>query len=887
MRNGMIGFTVAIVLLTPIQAAQAQNSQNAPKPSDHSATMVKAPGPQYATSPFGEFFVGANWRDIWAMPVRVPILNLGRFAGGLKPTEEGGNQSRTLRFKGADGQTYIFRSTDKFMRRALPSDFQDTPIGSLMQDASSSLHPTGALVVAPLQEVAGLLQAVPTLVILPNDPRLGEFREKFGGTMGQLELRPDEVEDGVPAFANALKISGTEKLLEELEQNLDNRLDSRDYLSARLVDFLIGDSDRGADQWRFARFDQGELRTWRPIPRDRDYAFMSSQGMVGFVGKMVVPKLLNFTENMPKLGSLTFMTQDFDRSHLVDLPWAAWDSIVTRIETGLTDDAIRAAVNRLPEEHRARSARIVTGLRARRTQLRATARDYYNMVSQEADVFGSNADDRAEIERQPDGSVDVRLFSKKSGDQPRLMRRFHPAETREVRVYLQDGDDQAIVRGSSASGIKVRVTGGAGADVLVDSSRVAGSSEATVFYDASGKNRIEGGPSTRISLKEFETLQPIIDPEADPPPKEPEVKEERRGVFQDLQNNNDDYLSDKTSASTTRFWGERGGFSPVLDYGEGAGLIVGAGVSHKKYGFRHSPFENRAYLNVLYGVSSGGFGADGFAQHHFENSSALVNIRARATQFESNRFYGFGNDTELIDRRTALVLRDEVSVHPAIGWGTGESRFMTIGPVVRYLRAHPREDSPASADLPGASAPYGQAGIQMDLEADHRVTGETRTGYALRASVSGFPALWDVNSAYARANVEGLLYIPLSWPTLALRGGAARVFGNEFPLHDAAFLGGRQTLRGYRFNRLAGDTEVHAGAELQLPVGEITIISRTRVGVFGVGDIGRVWFDGDSAGKWHNGVGGGLWLETLRQTVSVTYAHGEENRLYLQFGWPF
>jgi hypothetical protein len=885
MRNGRL----ALILVFACMAVAGVSAQSpAPRPTENATMLVRVPGAQYGHPVIGEFFAGSNWRNVWTLPVRVRVLDLATFAGGLKATEAGGNQSRTLRFKGEDGRTYIFRSTDKFMKRALPSDLKDTPIGNLMQDASSSLHPTGALVVAPLQEIVGLLQAVPTLVILPNDERLGEFRDQYAGMMGQFEERPDEAEEGVKAFANADNIVGTEKLLEELEESTDNRLESRDYLSARLIDFLIGDSDRGADQWRWARFDKGDLRTWRPIPRDRDYAFMTSEGLIGLLGRAVLPKLVVYKREMPRIESLTFMTRDFDRSHLVDLPWAAWDSIVTRLETGLTDAVIQDAMNRLPEEQRPLSGRIADGLRARRGQLREIAREYYQMVANEADVFGSNVDERAVISRGAEGMVEVSLFSKKSGNVARFTRTFHRLETREIRVYMQGGDDHVTVRGSVPNSIKVRVIGGAGDDVLIDSSSVAGIRDATVFYDATGKNQIQPGPSTRVSRAPFETAQPLAEIDGEPQKQNPDLPpEERRGVFQDLQNNQADYLTDKTSASSNRFWGVRGGFSPILDYEEGAGVIVGGGISRTTYGFRHDPYQTRAKFDLLYGLRHGGLGGEAFLEHRFESSRALINFFARATQFEANRFYGYGNDTERVDRDLALVMRDEVLVHPAIGWSTGKARYLTIGPVVRHVSAHPEEDSPAAEGVTGVSQRYGQAGLQLDYVGDYRSIGENRRGFAVRASASAFPSVWDVTSSYGRAELQGTLYVPLKKPTLALRAGATRVFGDDFPLHDAAFLGGRKSLRGYRWNRFAGDTGLHGGAELQVPVGEITLLSRTRVGVFGLADIGRVWFNGSSEGGWHTSKGGGLWLETLRQSVSVAYAHGEEGRIYLQYGWPF
>src|SRR5690606_23920614 len=117
--------------------------------------------------------------------------------------------------------------------------------------------------------------------------------------------------------------------------------------------------------------------------------------------------------------------------------------------------------------------------------------------------------ERAEIERLSDGSVEVRLYGESTaggaplavspsppagavragataGAMPYFQRRFMPGETREIRVYMQGGDDVVRVTGHAEESIRVRVLGGGGDDDLVDSSTVARGGWATRFYTAHG-----------------------------------------------------------------------------------------------------------------------------------------------------------------------------------------------------------------------------------------------------------------------------------------------------------------------------------------------------------------------------------------------------------------
>src|SRR3989442_10968654 len=95
--------------------------------------------------------------------------------------------------------------------------------------------------------------------------------------LGQLEDRPTVDPEEDIGFEGAEKIASTQKLWERLTRDSRERVDSRAFLAARLLDVFVGDWDRHPDQWRWGRVDQGDLPVWRPIPRDRDQAFSRSE----------------------------------------------------------------------------------------------------------------------------------------------------------------------------------------------------------------------------------------------------------------------------------------------------------------------------------------------------------------------------------------------------------------------------------------------------------------------------------------------------------------------------------------------------------------------------------------------------------------------------------
>ncbi|MCH7516917.1 MAG: hypothetical protein IIB08_07325, partial [Bacteroidetes bacterium] len=243
------------------------------------------PGEQYKAGWFHNFWFGKHWRDIWTTPIRVRVLNLSTFAGGLTPLKVGGGlQTKSLHFNGKDGNIYKFRSISKDPTKVLESELQESLIADVLQDQISSANPLGALVVVPLLNAVDVLQAEPQLFVLPDDEMLGKFRKEFGGMLGMIEIHPDEREDGKPGFAGADKIVGTYKLFHRLEQKRSEKVDSKEYFKARLMDNYVGDWDRHTDQWRWARYDVNGEELWRPIPRDRDQAFPKYDGVFPSLG---------------------------------------------------------------------------------------------------------------------------------------------------------------------------------------------------------------------------------------------------------------------------------------------------------------------------------------------------------------------------------------------------------------------------------------------------------------------------------------------------------------------------------------------------------------------------------------------------------------------------
>jgi hypothetical protein len=786
------------------------------------------------------------------------VLDLRTFAGGLTPVSKGGGQqTKSLLLRAPDGREFFFRSVDKDPSATLPAELRPTVAGNVVRDQTSSALPTGPLIVDPLLTAAGIPHAESGFYVLPRDPRLGEFQAEFAGLMGFLEERIGGA-DGLPShWGGATEIIGSDTLLARMNRAPDERVDTRAFLTARLFDLLIGDWDRHAGQWRWARFGSALPHRWVPIPQDRDQAFVKYDGILLTVARQSAPQLTNFGPDYPYIAGATWNGRDLDRRLLVELEWPDWQSAATKLQGALTDDVINDAVRALPPEHYAlRGPSIAAALRARRDHLQEAARDYYDLLAKQVDVRGTEGTDEASIVRQDDGIVELTLSRRRAtpANEPYFRRRFDPHSTKEIRLFLGPDDDRAIVRGTRG-GPLLRIIGGGGLDQLVDSSR--GGRER--FYDDPNASEKTSGLATKIDRRPY--TAPRKDPQSLPP----------------------------------RDWGKRWTASFWGTIGPDAGLLIGGGRTLTVYGFRQDPFASRHRFRAGFATGPTSYRADYTGEFRRENSVGGFDILVRASGIDVISFHGFGNEISAPGNNEFYrVTQDAFGLLPSLVFPLGRRATIRVGGILKYASTDPRPGRflATLGNLYGTGN-FGEVGGGVTARFDSRNRSNAATrGVVLEVGGKVYPAVWDVDSTFGEAYGEAATYltpsIPLQ-PTLALRVGGRKLWG-RFPFFEAAFLGGSSTVRLGRVNRFAGDASAYGSAELRLPVARVTLVLPADFGVFGLADGGRVFLEGESSDKWHSAFGGGIWLAYLDRanTISAAVAAGDERTgVYVQAGFGF
>lgn len=848
--NSVLGAALSLVALLAPQL----RAQDPARPNPR--LEQQAPGEQYDAGGLHRFLLGGDYRSLWTTPVSVPVLDLGTFAGGLKPVSSGGGkQTKSLLLKGADGREFFFRSVDKDASAILPPELRPTVAGSIVRDQTSSAFPTAPPVVGRLLDAVQIPHPDEQLFVLPDDPRLGRFRSDYAGLMGYLQERIGGARGPAAHWKDAAEIIDSDSLLARVDRSPDDRVDTRAFLAARLMDLLVGDWDRHRDQWVWLRRGDALPRRWTPVPRDRDQAFARYDGLLLFVARQTAPQLTNYGPGYPYMAGATWNGRDLDRRFLVDLERTTWDSVANALRSKLTDSVIDHAVRALPPEHyRLWGPRLAAALRARRDRLPDAAGEFYRLLAEEVDVHGTNQPDHAVLTRLPQGGLELTLSRNGAEDEPYFSRRFEPKTTSEVRIFLGEGDDSATTRGRT-DGILVRILGGDGQDRLVDSS-TSGSER---FYDD------PRAPKRTFGLRSDVDRRPYTLPPRNPNELPP------------------------------RDWGQHWALIGWGSFGPDIGLFLGGGATLTTYGFRKYPFDKRHRFRAGFASGPTTYRFDYRGEYRRENSRSYARLLARASGIDVIGFHGFGNETGAPgDREFFRVTQDAFSLEPSMVLAVGSAGELQLGPIIKYVSTDDRPDRflATLGDLYGTGQ-FGEIGAGASFRVDTRDRPSAATrGVFLEVGGKVYPSLWNVDRTFGELNAVASTYFtaraPLR-PTLALRAGGRKLWGT-FPYFEAAFIGDASTVRLGRFNRYAGDAMAHGNAELRLALGSMKVVLPAEVGVFGLADAGRVFLEGESSSEWHTAFGGGVWIGFLERahTLSAAVASSDERTgVYIQAGFGF
>ncbi len=815
------------------------------------ATRIVAANPGYRASALHKWFWGSNWRSLWEIPVELNTLDLSSEKGGLVAVKRGGGmQTLSVRLENPDELQFVVRSVIKDGERVLPPAWQGTFVGTIINDIMSFSHPYSVLPIPALADAVGIYHTNPRVVWVPPDLRLGKFSDFVGGSLMVFEERPNKDMSHEASFGNSEDVVGWAEMYSDTVRDNDDRVDVHFMARNRLFDMWISDWDRHKDQWRWAAFKDPDRngKLYRPIPRDRDNAFMRLNPFMYPILKPFI-KFQDFRENYGIKGLATNGRWQ-DHRFLGKLSRDEWIAIADSMQVSLTDQTIEDAFNAWPAAIvEASGEEMLRIAKVRRDKLSDVAEQFYALHARSVDVLGSNKHERFEVTRLNDEETLIVVYriTEEGEIRSEMYRRtIKHSETREVNLYGLGGNDHFVVTGRAEHGVIIHAVGGAGNDHFFDDSYVTGPRKLTRFFDSTHPgNTFSPGNETHITRSD------------DP----------------------------KHNAYTGEYEFEQIYPVPLLAFDSEDGFTLTLLGLLPKQGFRQSPSVLHTF-SVSFTTQTHAFSGtyEAISTEAFDNWDSGVRI-SYADADNTINFYGLGNETPE-DRKDLFT--------------SGLSRFFAGMPFqYQHFLGLSLEFVPGveSSELtqekfelledisqPGLSAP--QKGRQwfsvLYSTIDFKYVDQTDNplhGFHWDVHFDGHVGLTTRADSYFRAGSFLSLYTSLPTKrqvTFAGRVGGDHIFGT-FPFYEASTLGGRTNLRGYQSSRFSGRSSLFINTDLRV---ELFRIRRGflpgRIGMIVFFDVGRVWTDEEKSSIWHAGYGLGIWYNIVDEML-VSFSSGKSD----------
>ena len=908
-----VATTAAAAPVTPVEKRTKKDKDAVVMPALPTArrnfrdsSIVVAVNPRYNEhGKFHDWLLGEHYRKEWATPVRFPLLDLATDRGGLVPYKTGGGkQTASLKVRNDAGHNYTLRGIDKDPAAVLPEALRTGFAKDILQDQISAQHPFASFVLPPLGTAAGILHTNPVPVYIPQDPLLGQYYGAFANTPAALEEDAKDDQSNVASLNFAKNLVSTEKMLEHLLEDNDDKLDQVAFARSRLFDMWIGDWDRHEDQWRWAEVKSKDgNRTYTAVPEDRDIVFFKGDGVLPFLvsRKFAVRNFQNFGYDYADYKGLNQTALSNDRTFMGSVTRAQWVAQAAYMKEHLTDAVIEQAFReKWPKEiYDLHAAEIIAKLKSRRDLLPDLAAKYADVVAKIVEVRGTQKNEKFVVERLPNG--DTHLTVRKITKEGKLSKVLYDRTlehnvTDELRLYGISGKDVYVVKGTAKKAIKLRLVAGTGRDSITDVSRVSGFQHQSQIYDADTGNVINAGKEARLRLESG------VDVSRYDHPKRFDLK---------------DYRLNYTGPSL--FFG----------YNIDDGPLLGGGVTHRRYGFRRTPFSSEQSIVANFAPArSAAYNIKYTGQ--FTRILGKYDLRVAAQYYGPQllyNFFGLGNNTANLATEDAnrgvktvrtvnnayRVRFDKLTVTPTLERGLFSFLKMGFGPQYEQFRV---EQSPIGSVIKDSLTT--KAG---ELTYENRRFGIRSTDFQVNQYLGGlFYLNLDASSSpknprigirwynevqynfqlngeqlrFGRLSSEIRAYLTPNLPfqiTYAGRLGVAHNLG-DYRFYQANTLGGTTNLRGYRRTRYAGRSVVYANAEARLQLLTFNAyLFPGKLGIMGLADAGRVYSDNDvrtGIGAFHTGYGGGVYIDILKQAViNATYSIGEEKLVFVGFDFLF
>lgn len=812
-----------------------------------------------------KYFFGSHYRSIFGTAIQAPVADLSTLYGGLSPIiSGGGNQSLSLRLQDANGRQYVMRglkkSTKQFLQSAIFKDtyvkdkIEDTFIESFIDDFYTTSHPYTPFIVGKLSDEVNLYHTNPKLYYVPKQNVLGKYNDQYGDQLYMIEERPHKSQKDILSFGKGEDIIGTTDVLQNLEADEKYTIDTEMYLRARIFDFLIGDWDRHADQWRWVEKTEGKHIIYQPIPRDRDQAFAKIDGaLLKLINKLpALRHMQNFEESFAHPRWINKTAFPLDKIFLQQTTLEDWKNSAQWVSEQISDEIIKETFNMLPSEVKDQyTDDIIEILKARRIELVNFVEKYHNELMKFATVVGTNKKDKFEITTEAD-KITVNYYRiKKDGEQLTKTYTYTSDVTKEIWVYGLDDDDVLMVNGSDSS-IQLKLIGGRNNDVY----DIHSDTNIKIFDYKSKNNTFYTNKGKKILKDQYAINQ---------------------------------YDYRKVPLNTFSLL-------PNVGYNKDNGVMIGVSGSYEIKKFNQNPFTQKHTFGAKYDFATSGIIANYVGKFKDYSNSGFWSLEGLMTSSNFSRnFFGLENmtyyDHEAFEDHYYRVRTSQLEIKPSYEWkGRNGSSFL-VGATYESTKIEKTNNRLVDQQLVTAlSDTYNRnhyLGARMLYQFSNYDNTQEPTvglGFSFLGGTRHNLESKKQSHQYIRSKLNWVVPLTkdkrMTWSSSYV---FEKLVGDDFHFYQAASIGSNNGLRGYRQQRFIGHTAMVSSQDIRFKMKDISnSFLPLSYGIYAGYDVGRIWSKYDLSNSWKHSYGGGVWFNALESFTAHlgVFSSKEEDVLF-------
>ena len=327
-----------------------------------------------------------------------------------------------------------------------------------------------------------------------------------------------------------------------------------------------------------------------------------------------------------------------------------------------------------------------------------------------------------------------------------------------------------------------------------------------------------------------------------------------------------------------------GVITPAIGFNPDDGVSLGLQFVKTKNGFQRNPFSQQHRFKGGYFFATKGFSLnyDGEFANIMNDWNLHVGGQFTSENF-TNNFFGYGNETENLDDDLDLDYnRVKTSIYMARAGILKKGNFGSdygFRAIFEAIEIDDTDNRFITEFAPSSFEEFYERRLFGALEAEYKYASfddklNPTRGMTFLINVGGKTEFKDTKNTYGYLNSDLGFYNALTRNRKLVLKTDARVqvrVGDDLIFYQAANIGGRNGLRGFRTERFTGKNSFVGSADLRYSFNSFkTNTLPLQIGVFGGFDVGRVWLKGDFSDKWHNDYGGGFWV-TAAESLSGTF----------------